>query len=452
MSDDVTLDEFSEGAGGKENVADEHPRFESLPDDWEISEIASIAEVVGGSTPSTSNEEYWGGGIPWATPTDITALSGNTISETEDTITKKGLDSASTHLLPPNSVLMTSRATIGECAINIVEMATNQGFKNLVPSDGIEPWYLYYRMLDTAGFLNSLGSGSTFDEVSKTDVQSVDIPIPSLLEQQKIATVLHTVDQAIQKTEKLVAQLNRLKQGIAQEIFTKGKFKYNSYQDSIIGELPQEWNINRLGKLVDLRNGLNFSSEQKGSGTLLINVTDVYDDIGLNPSDLSRVNISDDEVETYKLNEGDIITARSSKNASGVGQVSIYRGSKEPVVFAGFTIRQRPNQDLINPEYLVQYLRYPEARKRVVALGGQVALTNISQTDLSKVAIPVPPIQEQREIAGMLREYDNAMSLERKKISRLKRLKRGLMQDLLSGEVRTTDVDIDIPEEVAKYG
>ena len=107
---------------------------------------------------------------------------------------------------------------------------------------------------------------------------------------------------------------------------------------------------------------------------------------------------------------------------------------------------------MINPEYLVQYLRYPEARKRVVALGGQVALTNISQTDLSKVAIPVPPIQEQREIAGMLREYDNAMSLERKKISRLKRLKRGLMQDLLSGEVRTTDVDIDIPEEVAKYG
>ena len=166
-SEQTSLGEIVDDYKDGDEETTDHPRYGELPASWRIEEIRDIADVVGGSTPSTDEDGYWGGDIPWATPTDITGLSGKDISETNDNITEEGLDSASTHLLPPYSVLMTSRATIGECAVNTVEMATNQGFKSLAPKEDVETWYLYYRMLEIAPFLESLGAGSTFDEVQR---------------------------------------------------------------------------------------------------------------------------------------------------------------------------------------------------------------------------------------------------------------------------------------------
>lgn len=242
MSDDATLDEF---VGEDTEIEDsnteaaKHSRFGSVPTNWRIEEIANIAQVAGGSTPPTNNETYWGGGIPWATPTDITELSGNTIEKTADTLTREGLESASTHLLPPYSVLMTSRATIGKCAVNTTEMATNQGFKSLIPNEGISTWYLHYRMLETRAFLKSLGAGSTFDEVSKSVVKSVEIPVPPLPEQRKIATVLYTIDQAIEKTEEIVEQSDRLFHGLMDDIFQIGTSSADRFQETLVGRFPE---------------------------------------------------------------------------------------------------------------------------------------------------------------------------------------------------------------------
>jgi len=193
-------------------------RFDGLPDDWVVHKLQDVAEVVGGSTPSTKNDEYWEGDIPWATPTDVTGLRGTTITETEDRITEEGLDSASTHILPAYSVLMTSRATIGACAVNTVPMATNQGFQSLVPGEKLNTWYLFYRMLREAPYLESLGAGSTFSEVSKRVVEKVDIPIPPLSEQRNIASVLYTVDRLIQLSPS--EELKELKEGLMQDLLT----------------------------------------------------------------------------------------------------------------------------------------------------------------------------------------------------------------------------------------
>ena len=102
------------------------------PEGWKDQPLSDIATIVGGGTPSRSQPAYWDGDVPWTTPTDVTRLPGRTISETASTITDAGLASSSSTLLPPNSLLMTTRATIGACAINVVSMATNQGFQNLV--------------------------------------------------------------------------------------------------------------------------------------------------------------------------------------------------------------------------------------------------------------------------------------------------------------------------------
>ncbi|HJD51698.1 MAG TPA: restriction endonuclease subunit S, partial [Candidatus Rothia avistercoris] len=132
--------------------------------------LGDICQVVSGATPKTSVEEYWDGDINWVTPADLSKLSGAYISETPRKITEAGFNSCGTNLLPENSVLLSSRAPIGHVAINTVPMATNQGFKSLIPGDQILPKFLYYWLLDHKEYLQSLGVGATFKELSKKTV------------------------------------------------------------------------------------------------------------------------------------------------------------------------------------------------------------------------------------------------------------------------------------------
>lgn len=114
-----------------------------LPSGWSDRTVRDVADVVGGSTPDTTEPSYWNGEIPWATPTDITALTTRHIDDTASKITRAGLDNSGAKLLPPDSILVTSRATIGACGINTVPMATNQGFASLVCKNGTDPDFLY---------------------------------------------------------------------------------------------------------------------------------------------------------------------------------------------------------------------------------------------------------------------------------------------------------------------
>lgn len=457
MSEDATLDEFVEQDSDSSELEAEDLARKTVcgipPRDWTVARLGELVRVVSGNSLPTEYQNGKGGEHPVYKVSDMNATGNQKyVSETSNRLSKEDLEEINHTLYPEGTTILPK---VGAALLtNKRRMLTEpSSFDNNVMGwvpDEINPEYLYYVscMID----MKAVAQKGAVPSISNAIAKSLKFPSPPLPEQRKIATVLYTVDQVIEKTEEIITQLRRVKQGVAQNLFTHGTSEHDAYQESVVGEFPQEWELERLGDLVELKNGLNFSSEQKGSGTLLANVTNIYGTIEINPSNLSRVNISGKDIEKYKLNQGDIITARSSKDSDGVGQVAIYRGSQEPVVFAGFTIRLRPNQDLISPEYLVQYLRYPETRKRVVALGGEVALTNISQTDLSKVEIPVPSIREQNEITDILREYDNAILLKKEQFEHLKRLKQGLMQDLLSGTVRTTDTNIQVHEEISKYG
>lgn len=450
MSEEATLDDF-DAQGESNDDSSEHPRFGSLPNDWKIREIANIAEVVGGSTPSTSNEDYWGGGIPWATPTDITALSGNIISETEDAITEEGLESASTHILPPKSVLMTSRATIGKCAINTVEMATNQGFKNLIPSDEIEPWYLYYRMLDTAPFLNSLGSGSTFDEVSKTEVQSVDIPIPPLPEQRKIATVLYTVDRAIEKTEKIIERVNRIKKGFKQDVFAEGYFDHQSHQESQIGKIPESWKIESAADLCDgitvgVVTGATDSYVSPSEGVPFIRSQDVHEN-HIEQDSLKYISEEFHEQQnSSELREGDVITVRTGEPGTSCVIPPELDGAN---CFS--LIISRPKEE-INERFYSYYVNSEKALEFIDSWKAGGVQDNFNIGVMERLPVPVPTVEEQQAIVDSLDDINERLEAERQYRNHLQRLKRGLMQDLLSGTVRTTDTNMEVPEEIASYG
>lgn len=153
--------------------------------------LKSIAKIYNGATPKSDNLEYWNGDIAWATPVDMSKLSGKFIKSTQRTITQAGYASCNTTLLQPGNIVISNRAPIGLVAINDVPLCTNQGCKAMkIDSTKIDVVYLYYVLSSMTDDLNNLGTGTTFMEISSESLKNIEIPLPTLGEQRKIAEVL----------------------------------------------------------------------------------------------------------------------------------------------------------------------------------------------------------------------------------------------------------------------
>jgi type I restriction enzyme S subunit len=199
------------------------PRFGG---EWEIKRLDAVAEIRSGGTPSTNQPAFWNGDILWCTPTDITALNGRKyLMQTARTITTQGLKASSAELLPVNSIVMTSRATIGECAINALPVATNQGFKNFLPFEATDGEFLYYLLQTQKQAFIGLCSGSTFLEIGKTQLAAFEINLPPTKEEQTaIATALSDMDTELSSLKTQLAKARDIKQGMMQELLT-GKIR-----------------------------------------------------------------------------------------------------------------------------------------------------------------------------------------------------------------------------------
>ena len=182
-------------------------------------EIQECCNIFNGSTPSRNKKEFWDGDISWFTPKDLSGLESKYIEDSPEYITKEGYNSCSTTLVPIGSLLFTSRAPIGHIAINKKEACTNQGFKTLVPKDGVDVEYLYYVLKKNVPQLQDLGNGATFKELSKATISKFKIPLPPLDQQKKIAAILDAADAYRQKTKALIEKYDELTQSLFLDMF-----------------------------------------------------------------------------------------------------------------------------------------------------------------------------------------------------------------------------------------
>jgi type I restriction enzyme S subunit len=187
-----------------------------MKSEWNIYKISDIATIIGGGTPKTKIKEYWNGNIPWLTPKDLTGYTNMYISHGERFITTLGLKKSSAKLMPKGTVLLTSRAPIGYVAIAANKICTNQGFKSLIPKDNLcNSEFLYYWIKKNVDKLKQLGTGTTFAEISGSVLKSVDIELPPLPTQKKIAHILSTLDDKIELNRKI----NKTLEAMAQALF-----------------------------------------------------------------------------------------------------------------------------------------------------------------------------------------------------------------------------------------
>lgn len=216
-------------------------------DKWIKVKISDLGQVVGGATPSTKKDEYYNGDIAWITPKDLSDFKCRYISRGERNITKAGMDSCSTQLLPKNTVLFSSRAPIGYVAIAENEMCTNQGFKSVIPNENIDCLFLYYLLKFNKDKIEAMGSGTTFKEVSGSTMRNIEVTIPeSKKVQVRIAAILDAIDSKIENNIKINNDLEQQAKALYKDWF----FDFSPFSSD--ENLPNGWHIGTVGDIIQL--------------------------------------------------------------------------------------------------------------------------------------------------------------------------------------------------------
>lgn len=226
-----------------------------LPKGWIWTTIDEIGIIKSGGTPSTRNNEFWGGEIAWITPADLSGYNDKFISRGKRNITQVGLDYSSAKLLPKGSICFSSRAPIGYTVITKNELATNQGFKNLIPTKSLNSEYVYYYFKTLKPKAEKVASGTTFLELSATKFSQLPFPLPPLKEQarivSKIETLFSELDQVKKGLKKTKQQLEVYRQSLLKNAF-EGKL---TNSDIKLGELPIGWKIIKLSDISNIVRG-----------------------------------------------------------------------------------------------------------------------------------------------------------------------------------------------------
>lgn len=235
-------------------------RFPEFSGEWESTPISTIADIIGGGTPDTSVDEYWGGNIQWFTPSEIGKEKYAYLSDR--TITEAGLKNSSAKLLPQGTVLLSTRATIGECSIATAECTTNQGFQSLVAKkNNVSSEFLYYIVAKIKREMLRKSCGSTFLEISANELKKIHANIPSKAEQEKLVFLLSLIDQRIETQKKIIEDLKKLKYAINKRVFEN----HGSSDSMLLGRvadiyqpqtIPTSWLNNTLQYPVYGANGV----------------------------------------------------------------------------------------------------------------------------------------------------------------------------------------------------
>lgn len=199
-------------------------RFSQYHSEWTRCSLSDIANVVGGGTPDTADETLWNGDIQWFTPTEVG--HSKYVSKSIRTISQSGLKKSSAKILPKGSVLLSSRATVGECSIAQIDCTTNQGFQSLIPKTNVNNEFLYYLAQTKKRHFIKYASGSTFLEISNSEIKKTKCFVPRIEEQTKIAEFLSLIDRKLEFQNKIISKYETLIKGLADRLCEECKTQY----------------------------------------------------------------------------------------------------------------------------------------------------------------------------------------------------------------------------------
>ena len=379
-----------------------------------MTRLGDICTVVSGSTPKSDVAEFWDGDIKWITPAELNDDS-YVINDSVRHITDAGVKNAGIKPFPAGTVILSSRAPIGKTAIAGCEMYCNQGFKNLICSESIDPRYLYFFLSGKTEYLNSLGRGATFREISKSIVENIEVPVPDRYEQARIASVFEKI-VVVEKARK--AQLRML------DDLVKSRF-IELFGDPVSN--PMGWPAKPLMEMGYCKNGMNFHTGDSGIEMHCLGVGDFKDFSVIDGTEhLPTISLNEEPSEESMLQDGDIVFVRSNGNKALVGRCVVVYPHDTPTTYSGFCIRYRLTGSEVMTSYLLRVLKTDSMRKKMAGRGANIQ--NLNQQILASLDIPLPPLELQQQFADFVAQVDKSKLAVQQSLQELETLKKSLMQ------------------------
>ena len=378
--------------------------------DWPMVRLGDVCEVVSGGTPKTSVAEYWDGEIPWVTPADLSKLKGLEVSSGARAITQKGVDRSSAVLLPAGSVVLSSRAPIGYVAIAQVPMATNQGCKSFIPSPDIDARYLAHYLLSQKDVLQSLGTGATFKELSKSRAADIRVPLPPLDEQRRIAAILDEVqrltelqescltafDQLIDSLTEAIAELKSESLGKLGVSFVSGK--------SLTGNARNAHPVNKILKVSAVSSGTFLAEEAKPL-----------------PADYSPPT-------SHLVALGDVLFCRANGSRELIGVTAKVDQELSNYYLPDKLWKLQVEGDQVLPMFVYRMLRSSRARQYFMSnASGAAGVKNISKRKVLDLRIPIPSLDLQHDFIELVQQVEKKRAVESVRLEKIAELRNSLV-------------------------
>lgn len=395
-----------------------------LPEGWEIANLGDekLFKVIMGQSPPSNTYNESGMGIPFMQG----CAEFGYIYPAPRLHCNKPLK-----ISEPMDILISVRAPVGEVNINDRKLCIGRGLAAIrLNSNKVDPWFLFYLLRKFGKKLSLVSSGSTFRAITKRDLNRLWIPLPPLPEQKRIAEILQTVDEGIEKVDQEIEHTERLKKGLMQRLLTRG-IGHKEFKDSPIGKIPKEWEVVRLGEICQLERG-RFAHRPRNDPNLyggdipFIQTGDIAESNGIIKKYKQTLNTKG--LAVSKLFRAGTLVISIAGNIGDVGILSF------DACFPDSIIGIKPDKQKIYPFFLLYMLKKFQVQLSFTA--PRSTQRNINLQILDRFLIPLPPPAEQRKIVKILLAVDRKLELLQQQKERFQRIKKGLLSELLTGRRR----------------
>ncbi|MDX2054237.1 MAG: restriction endonuclease subunit S [Polyangiaceae bacterium] len=422
------------------------------PASWGVLRLDELADCYAGGTPSRALASNFGGGIPWVKSGEVNA---DEIQESEETISLAGLSNSSARWVPPDTPLIAMYgATAGQVSWLGIRATTNQAVLATEPSLALaDARWLFWALKRAAPQMLASVQGSGQPNLSKTALEAFRLAHPPLPEQRQIAAILDTIDDAIRKTEQIIAKLKQVKQGLLHDLLTRGiddngelrdpERHPEQFKDSPLGRIPREWEATRLGSHLARCGGFLqtgpfgsqlHSYEYSAVGVPVVMPQDISDD-GVSTKSVARIpERVASRLARHRMKSNDLVFARRGdlSRCAPIGTREL-----EWICGTGCLLARLPEHAL-DAEWLAASYRHDTIQRQVAARAVGSTMVNLNTEILQSLVLPVPSGEEQRRISMVARTHRLRVAEEAVHLAKLRLLKSGLMEDLLTGRVRVT--------------
>ena len=406
----------------KESKVVPNVRFKGFTDVWKQRKLGDVSEIIGGGTPSTNHPEYWDGDIDWYSPAEI--LDQIYVKRSRRRITQLGYDNSSAKLLPPGTVLFTSRAGIGKTAILSQKSCTNQGFQSIVPHENeLDTYFIFSRTNELKRYGELVGAGSTFTEVSGKQMSAMNLMLPTTIqEQQLIGQFFKKLDCLITLHQQKITLLIKLKKAMLEKMFPKKgtvipEFRFNGFANA--------WEQRKFSQGVsEIGDGLHGTPTYCDNGNVFfINGNNLVDGKIVINSETKTVDETQQSLSDKDLDDNTILLSINGT----IGNLAYYSGEKLMLGKSAAYIKV----SAFDIKFVYTYLQTPSVHSYFMNSLTGTTIKNLGLKAIREMKLDIPQdIDEQKKIGDYFSTLDNLITLHQRKIDKIKNMKKVMLDQM----------------------